>query len=168
MTETSPGGSSVQTFPRRDAAGRVRSLAELVVAAGLGTVVGLVALTVVEGILALIGLTDFGSASGWLAVILPALLYFDDVRAWRGSREPTPERGTSEAEVKPGRHGLRFLVALVGLAVAVGAGLLAAGLVSALPPMLSGAVGALVAALVYAPVWFLGVRLVTGQRGDER
>jgi hypothetical protein len=144
-----PPEHRVQTFPRRDAAGRVRSLAELVVAAGLGTVVGLAALAAIDGLLALIGLTDFGSASGWLALILPALLYFDDLRAWR-------------------EYGLRFLVALVGLVVALGVGLLAAGLARGLPAMLSGAVGALVAALVYAPVWFVGVRYVTGQRGDER
>jgi hypothetical protein len=143
MAPTSPDRSPAQTFPRRDAAGRVRSLAELVVAAGLGTVVGLVALAVIDGLLALIGVADFGSASGWLAVILPALLYFEDLRAWRG-------------------YGLRFLVAPVGLVVAVGAGLLAAGVTGALPAMLSGAVGALVSALVYAPIWFLGVRWVTG------
>jgi hypothetical protein len=155
MPQTSPDTPPVrpaQTFPRRDAAGRVGSLAELVVAAGLGTVVGLVALAAIEGILALIGLTDFGSASGWLALILPALLYFDDLRAWRP-------------------YGLRFLVALVGLVVALGVGLLAAGLARPLPAMLSGAVGALVAALVYAPVWFVGVRLLTGadvRARDER
>jgi hypothetical protein len=170
MGQTSPDTPSVQpvqTFPRRDAAGRVRSLAELAVAAGLGTVVGLAALAAIEGILALIGLTDFGSASGWLALILPGLLYFDDLRAWRRHGEPTSERGTTEAEAKLRHHGLRFLVAPIGLGVALGAGLLAAGVANALPAMLSGAVGALVAALVYAPVWFLGIRLVTGA-GDGR
>jgi hypothetical protein len=147
MTQTSPDRSPAESFPRRDANGRVRSLAELIVAAALGTVVALAALAAIEGVLALIGLSDFGSASGWLALILPALLYFDDLRAWRG-------------------YGSRFLVALVGLAVALGAGLLAAGAVRALPAILSGAVGALVAASIYAPVWFLGVRLVTG--ADDR
>ena len=144
MADTTPAANTptAQTFPRRDAAGRVLSLAELVVASGLGTLVGLAALALIEGVLALVGLSSFGSGSGWLAGILPALLFFDDLRAWRG-------------------HGVRFLVAPVGLVVAIGAGLLAAGAVSALPAMVSGAVGALVAVLVYAPVWFLGVRWLT-------
>jgi hypothetical protein len=159
---------ATQTFPRRDDAGRVRDLKELVVAAGLGTAVGFVALLAVEGVLALIGLSEFGSASGWFAAILPALLFFDDLRAWRGS-------------------GVRFLVALVGLAVALATGLLAAGLVAGTAPidsvagtapidsvagtapMVSGGVGALVAALVYAPVWFLGIRRLApgGRDGSE-
>jgi hypothetical protein len=151
MAQNSPHTPPVQpaqTFPRRDAAGRVRSLAELVVAAGLGTVVGLAALAAIEGILALIGLTDFGGASGWLALILPALLYFDDLRAWR-------------------EYPLRFLVAPIAVLVALGAGLFAAGAARPLPAMLSGAVGALVAALVYAPVWFFGIRRVTGEGGQD-
>ena len=145
MGQTSPDTPSVQpvqTFPRRDAAGRVRSLAELMVASAGGTVVGLAALALIEGVLALIGLSSFGSASGWLAAILPGLLFFDDLRAWRG-------------------HGTRFLVGAVGLGLALVVGLLAAGAVRSLPAMVSGFIGALVAALVYAPVWFLGIRWLT-------
>jgi len=134
-----------QVFPRRNADGRVISLVELVAAALLGTLVGLAALALIDGIFALIGLGSFGRASGWLALILPALLFFDDLRAWRG-------------------YGVRILVALVGAGVAIGIGLIAAALVSALPPMLSGAVGAAVAALVYSPVWFVGIRWLTGHR----
>jgi len=141
MTEKSVS----QVFPRRDADGRVISLVELVAAALLGTLVGLAALALIDGIFALIGLGSFGRASGWLALILPALLFFDDLRAWRG-------------------YGVRFLVALVGAGVAIGIGLIAAALVSALPPVLSGAVGAAVAALVYSPVWFVGIRWLTGHR----
>jgi hypothetical protein len=138
--------SATQVFPRRDSAGRVKSLGELVVAAALGTLVGLVALAVIDGILALIGIGTFGGASGWLAAILPALLLFDDLRAWRG-------------------HGVRFLVAPVAAGVAIGVGLIAAAAVRTLPPMVSGAVGAVVAALVYCPVWFLGIRWLTGHHG---
>ncbi|GEM_PF-1029567 len=134
-----------QVFPRRDADGRVISLVELVAAALLGTLVGLAALALIDGIFALIGLGSFGRASGWLALILPALLFFDDLRAWRG-------------------YGVRILVALVGTGLAIGIGLIAAALVSALPPMVSGAVGAAVAALVYSPVWFVGIRWLTGHR----
>ena len=139
--------SATQVFPRRDAAGRVRSLAELVVASLLGTVVGLAALALIEGVLALLGLSTFGRASGWLAAILPGLLFFDDLRAWRG-------------------YGVRFLVALVGAAVAIGVGLIGAAGLGALPPMISGAAGAALAVAVYSAVWFLGIRWLTGHRDE--
>jgi hypothetical protein len=143
MAERSP----TQAFPRRDEAGRVISLGELLVAAAGGTLVGLAALALVDGVLALIGLGDFGRASGWLAAILPAFLFFDDFRAWRGS-------------------WVRLLVALGALAVGLAAGLLGAGLVQALPPIISGATGALVAVLGYAVIWYTGIRWLTGHRGS--
>lgn len=132
-----------QVFPRRDAAGRVVHLVELLLAAVLGVLVGLAALALIDGIIALIGLATFGSASGWLALILPALLFFDELRAWRG-------------------HGVRFLVAIVGAAVAIGLGLIVSGLTDGLPPMVAGALGAAVAAIVYSFVWFLGIRWLSG------
>jgi hypothetical protein len=138
MAEMSP----TLTFPRRDAAGRVLSLAELVAASALGVLVGLAALALIDGIIALLGFGDFGDASGWLTLILPALVFFDDLRAWSG-------------------HGVRFLVAVVAAGVGIGLGLIAAGLVSGLPPMLGGSVGAVVAAVVYAVVWFVGIRWLT-------
>lgn len=137
-----------QIFPRRTADGRVISLGELLAAAMIGVAVGLVALALIDGIFALIGLGSFGRASGWLAAILPALLFFDDLRAWRG-------------------HGVRILVALVGAIVAIGLGLIAAALASGLPPILSGAAGAVVASGAYAPIWFVGIRWLTGHHGLE-
>ena len=123
------------------------SLGELLVAALGGTVVGLAALVLIDGVFALIGVGTFGRASGWLAAILPAFLFFDDFRAWR-------------------RHGVRILVALVAAVAAIGLGLLVAGAVRGLPPILAGSVGAAVAALVYSFVWFVGIRWLTGHRTD--
>ena len=100
-------GPVARQFPRRDAAGRVANLRELVVAGAAWTVLAWAGLTVIDALLALAQLTSFGSSSGWLAMILPALLYFDDIRAWRG-------------------FGVRFLVAVVGATIAIGLGLLAA------------------------------------------
>jgi hypothetical protein len=138
--------SVTQTFPRRDADGRVVSLGELLAVGALGTLAGLVVLAVIDGILALVGLSEFGHASGWLALILPALIYFDDLRAWRG-------------------YAVRILVAVVAAGVAIGLGLVVAALASGLPPMISGAAGAMVAAVLYGLVWFVGVRWLTGQQG---
>jgi hypothetical protein len=137
--------SVAQTFPRRDAEGRVVSVAELLAAALLGTLVAAVGLAIIDGLLSLIGVGSFGRASGWLALILPGLLFFDEIRAWRG-------------------YGVRFLVGLVGGAVAIALGLLVAALFSGLPPLLSGGLGAAVAAVIYAFVWFVGIRWLTGQK----
>jgi hypothetical protein len=139
--------SSTQVFPRRDTDGRVISLAELLAAAFGGTLLGLCALALIDGVFAIIGLGKFGRGSGWLAAILPAFLFFDDFRAWRG-------------------RSARIVVALVAAAVSIALGLTAAAAVSGLPPILSGAVGATVAALVYSFVWFVGIRWLTGRRTD--
>lgn len=128
---------------RRDANGRAVSLLQLTAAALAGLAVAFAALVLIDGVLALVGLSDFGDASGWLAVILPGLLFFDDIRAWRG-------------------YGVRFLVAPVAAAVAIGLGLIAAALANSWPATLSGVVGALVATLLYSPIWFLGIRWLTG------
>lgn len=141
MTDKAP---KAPVLLQRDSNGRIVSLLQLTAAAVVGTAVAFVALLLIDGALALIGLSDFGDASGWLALILPALLFFDEIRAWQG-------------------YGVRFLVAPVGAAVAIGLGLIVAALASSWPPMLSGVVGALVAALLYSPIWFHGMRWLTGE-----
>jgi hypothetical protein len=143
--------SVVQTIPRRDGDGRVLRLPEFVGVALGYTVVNGVGLAVIDAVVALLGsgfggsgqASTIGRSPGWLMLILPGLLFFDDLRAWRG-------------------HGVRFLVAIVAAVVAIGVGLIVAGLVRGLPPILSGGLGALVAVLLYAPIWFLGVRYLTG------
>jgi len=138
--------SATQTFPRRDADGRVISLKELLVAVAVGTLLGLAALALIDGIFSLIGLGNFGHASGWLTAILPIFLFVDDFRGWK--------------RVGGGR---RWIVAAIGLAVALTVGLIAASLVSGLPAILSGCVGALVFALFYTIIWYVWIRWLTGQ-----
>jgi hypothetical protein len=128
--------------PRRDEDGRVVSLPELLAAATGFTVVNAIGLVLIDGLLALLGLGTFGRSSGWLVLILPAFLYFDDFRAWKAVR-------------------LRWLAAPVAALVGLALGLLAAGLLRGQAPLLSGAVAALVAALAYAPVWWGGVRFLS-------
>jgi hypothetical protein len=117
-------------------------LSELVAAAGFGTLLGWVAVVVISGLTAAIGLGRFGGASGWLAVILPALIFFDDLQGWRPYR-------------------IRIPVALVCGVASIVLGLVAAAAASGLAPIYSGAVGALVAAMVYSPAWFLAIRAAT-------
>jgi hypothetical protein len=137
------------TFPHKDEHGRAVSVGELTVASLGGAVVALVGLMAVSGVLALLSLGKFTDASGWLALILPALLFFDDLRGWRP-------------------YKVRFAAAFVAAVVGIGLGLLAAGAVRAWPPLFSGAVGAVVAAVVYSPAWFYGIRWGTGQHSEMR
>jgi hypothetical protein len=135
------------TFPRRDANGRVINLPEFVGVALAYTVVNGVGLALIDGLIALMGLTDFGRSTGWLMLILPGLLFVDELRAWRG-------------------YGVRFLVGIVSAVVAIGVGLIGAAVAHDLPPILSGGVGAVIAVAVYAPLWFLSIRSLTGERSS--
>jgi hypothetical protein len=137
---------AVAAFPRRDEHGRAISLAELAMASVGGLVVAFIGLLIIDGILALLKIGSFATAPGWLALILPALVFFDDLRGWRG-------------------YPVRFAVAFVTAVVAIGIGLLVAGQISA-APLLTGALGALVAVVIYCPAWFFGVRWSTGQHSE--
>jgi hypothetical protein len=136
--------SKTTNVPRRDAAGRVVGLPDLIAAALAYALVNAAGLLLIDGVLALLGLSRFGRSSGWLVLILPGLLFFDELRAWRG-------------------FPVRFVVALVAAVVAVGLGLLVAGLATDLPPLVSGGIGALVAVVVYGVIWFPAIRWVTGE-----
>ncbi|MFY1673774.1 hypothetical protein ACN27G_28105 [Plantactinospora sp. WMMB334] len=131
-------------FPRRDDRGRIVVLADLLGVALAGVVVGLLGLLVFDAGFALLGLGDFGEASGWLAVILPAWIFVEEFRAW--SFGPA-----------------RIAAALVAAAVGITTGLLAAGLAASTPPLVSGGLAAAVFAVAYALVWFVGVRWLAGR-----
>jgi hypothetical protein len=126
-------------FPRRDEHGRIERVVDLLGFVLAGIVFGVVVLLVVDGAVALLGRGTFGGASGWLAAVLPGWLFVEEFRAWRGTR-------------------WRFAVALACAAVGLALGLAVAGAVNALPPLASGAIGATVATLAYASLWFYGVR----------
>ncbi|MGC5017227.1 hypothetical protein [Micromonospora sp. DT47] len=133
-------------FPRRDAEGRILTLGDLVGIGLAGWVVGMLALVLFDLAFASIGAGDFGRTNGWLAVILPAWLFWDDFRAW--------EFGAA-----------RVVAALVAAAVAAVGGLLVAGLAGGLAPLLTGGLGALAFTLVYAVLWFQGVHWLARRTG---
>ncbi|MDG4790581.1 hypothetical protein O7626_32500 [Micromonospora sp. WMMD1102] len=131
-------------FPRRDDQGRIMVLADLLGVALVGVVVGMLALLVFDFGFSLLGLGEFGRASGWLALVLPAWIFVEEFRAWRFGPA-------------------RVAAALVAAAVGIAAGLLAAGLAASTPPLVSGGLGAAVFAIAYALVWFVGVRWLAGR-----
>ncbi|GAB3068117.1 hypothetical protein [Micromonospora schwarzwaldensis] len=139
-------GEQQRGFPRRDAEGRILTLGDLLGVTLAGLVIGLLALLLFEWAFATVGAGGFGGTNGWLAVILPLWLFWDDFRAW--------EFGAA-----------RVLAALVGLGVGVLAGLLAAGLAAGLPALFTGALAAAVFTVVYAVIWFHGVHWLARRTG---
>jgi hypothetical protein len=134
-------------FPRRDEHGRVVRLVDLLALMVAGLVAGLVVLLVIDGAGSLVGWGEFGRASGWLVLVLPAFLVIEEWRAWRGVRG-------------------RPLVAISGGLAAIALGLLVAGLTPG-PPLVSSGVGAVVAALVYAVYWYHGIRWLVRREGGS-
>ncbi|WFE45419.1 hypothetical protein [Verrucosispora sp. WMMD1129] len=133
-------------FPRRDAEGRIRTLGDLVGVGLAGVVIGLLVLVIFDAAFAWFGAGEFGQANGWLAVILPAWLFWEDFRAW--------DFGAP-----------RVVAALVAVAMAVVSGLLVAGVATTLPPLLSGVLAATTFTVVYAMIWFPGVRWLANRTG---
>jgi hypothetical protein len=131
---------SETTFPRRDADGRVVHLVELIAWVGAGLVLGFVVLLVIDGVSSLLGAGRFGQVSGWLAAILPVWLFTEEFRAWRAvaARIITA-------------LGCGVLAVVIGFSASVAAS-------HALPPLGSGAVGAAISAVLYALLWYVGIR----------
>jgi hypothetical protein len=140
MTEAQSG------FPRRDAEGRILAVTDLLGLVLAGLVIGVLALIVFDGGFSLLGFGDFGRASGWLAVILPAWAFVEEFRAWSFG-------------------AARVVAALVGVAVSIAFGLLVAGLLNEAGPLWSGAAAAAAFALAYSLIWFYGVRWLAHRTG---
>lgn len=138
-----------ERFPRRDADGRVVGLADLLALTAAGLVIGFGVLVVIDGSGALLGWGEFGHASGWLALILPAWLFvIEELRAWRAVRA-------------------RLAVVGSGGLLAMAMGLLVAGVTPG-PPLVSSGVGAVVAAIAYAVYWYHGIRWLARREGSLR
>ncbi|WP_041840505.1 hypothetical protein [Actinoplanes friuliensis] len=142
MTETKS-----ERRPRRDADGRLTTIGDLLGVAFAGLVTGMVVLLIFEGIMSLARAFDFGSSSGWLALILPVWLFTEEFRA-------------------AGYGAYRIVVAALGAGLGVAVGMTLAGLASAgFPPLVSGAVGALGLTVVYCLIWFYGLRWLSHRAG---
>jgi hypothetical protein len=133
--------------PRRGADGRLVTVGDLLGVAFAGLVTGIVVLLVFEGIMALAQAFEFGSSSGWLALILPVWLFTEEFRA-------------------AGYGAYRIVVAALAAGFGVAVGMTLAGLAAAtFPPLVSGAAGALGLTVVYSLVWFYGLRWLSHRAG---
>ncbi|WP_106127273.1 hypothetical protein [Pseudosporangium ferrugineum] len=133
--------------PRRDADGRLATVQDLVGVALAGLVAGLVVLLIFEGVMSLVRASEFGQASGWIAIVLPVWLFTEEFRA-------------------AGFGAYRIVVAGLGSGFGVAVGMTLAGLAAPLfPPLVSGAAGAFGLTVVYCVVWFYGLRWLSHRAG---
>jgi hypothetical protein len=117
---------------------RLTRLTDLLAQVLAGLVISIAGVLAIDGLFALLGVGKFGNLNGWLALIFPFIVFAGQFSACKG------ERG-------------RGLVALLGTVAAIGLGTIAATSFDDLPPIGSGGVGALVATLVYATIWHVGL-----------
>jgi hypothetical protein len=110
-------------------------------AAGTGGVlVGAAFVAAIDGVFALAGLGRFGDLSGMFAALPAVFVLFEEYRKER-------------------RPALALLCAALALVIGTGAGYAVSG---AAPPLVSGAVAALAAVVVYVVLWYVGSRHLEG------
>lgn len=138
---------SPSAFPRRDGNGRVVSALELVGSAMAAVVIGVIVLVAIDGLFTLIGVGTFGKISGWLAGILMVFGYVEDFRAWKGVAG-------------------RAFIAVMGVVIGVAVGSIVNGALTGLASVFAGAISVAIAGLIYAVVWFFGIRWSANRFGD--
>ncbi|MFC3382876.1 hypothetical protein [Couchioplanes azureus] len=123
------------------------SVQDLMGVALAGLVAGLVVLLIFEGVLSLLRISEFGAASGWIAIVLPVWLFTEEFRA-------------------AGYGAYRIVVAALGAGFGIAVGMTLAGLVAPIfPSLVSGAIGAFGLTVVYCLVWFYGLRWLSHRAG---
>lgn len=119
---------------------RINRLTDLLAQCLAGFLISIAGILIMDGLFALIGIGKFGDLNGWLALIFPIMVFVGQFQAAKG------ERG-------------RIIIAALGAVVGLGLGSTAAGAFAHLPAIGSGAVGALLATLVYAAIWHIGLAI---------
>ncbi|MEV3939150.1 hypothetical protein AB0K52_24630 [Glycomyces sp. NPDC049804] len=124
---------------------KVETLGQLLGTALAYFVMGAVVLVVIDLVFVLPTGRGFGQTSGWIAALPTVWVYTEQFRRYAGAR----------------RWGLMLVGVLLGLAAGFAVALIAP---TAWPPVLTGGLGGLTAALVYGPLWFAGINAF----GEER
>jgi hypothetical protein len=137
----------IASYPPRDANGRVGTLPNILGGVVFGIVICMIVLVVIDGLFTLLGVGKFGTISGWLAGILPVWMFIEDFRAWKGV---------------PGRIAVALAAGVLGLI----AGIALSGTLTGLRPAFDGGISVAVACLIYAVIWFFGIRYLASRLGE--
>jgi hypothetical protein len=143
-----PAAARTPSFPPRDADGRIATVQSMLAGVGFAMVIGIVLVLAIDGVVTLIGRGSFGSFSGWIAGVLAVWMFVEDFRAWRG----VPAR---------------ILVAIAGVVLAVAFGGALNVILQSLPEVFAGAISVTAAALLYAVIWFFGVRFFADRQPER-
>jgi len=142
------GDAPRPTFPRRDAKGRVASFPEMLGGVVGNVVLGTALVAAIDGLVTVAITGTFGQISGWLAGILMVWVFVEEFRAWR---------------IGPAR----ILVAFVAGVVGVLAGAALSARLDVLSHLFAGALGVALAGVIYAIIWFYGIRVLADRLGKE-
>ncbi len=142
-----PSSARAANFPRRDADGRIAQLPDMLGGVFFYLVVGTIVLVAIDGLVSLFNIGRFGHVSGWLAGILLVFMFVEDFRSWKGAP-------------------LRIAVAFVGAVLGILAGSALGGRID-LPAVFAGAISVALAGVIYALVWFFGIRFVVSRLGER-
>jgi hypothetical protein len=137
----------IASFPPRDAQGRIANLPEIVGGVLFGVVLCVIVLVVIDGAFSLLGIGKFGTISGWLAGILTIWMFVEEFRAWKGV---------------PARLAVALIAAAIGLIL----GVLLSSQLGSMPAVFNGSLSVTVAGLVYAVIWFFGIRYLASRFGE--
>lgn len=144
MSDKDAQTADKESFPPRDEHGRVADLGQWLGFVAAAVVIGFGLLLALDVIVSLFDWGTFGNTNGWVAAILAAFLFTDDFK---------------NNKFRTARWQAMALALVLGIMVTLAVSLF-------LPPwpvLFSGGVAALFGALVYAWVWFAGVRAL----GDD-
>jgi hypothetical protein len=144
---STPG--KVASYPPRDANGRIATLANMIGGVIFGAVICMIVLVIVDLLFTLAGVGQFGWVSGWLIGILPVWMFIEDFRGWKSV-------GT-----------VRYGVALIAGALGLASGVALSSHLTSLRPAFNGAISVTVAALIYAVLWFFGIRALASRLGER-
>jgi uncharacterized membrane protein YjfL (UPF0719 family) len=131
--------------PAEEQRPKVETFGQLMGAVLAYFVMGAVALVLIDLVFVLPTGRGFGESSGWIAALPTVWVFTEQFKRYAGAA----------------RWGLMLVGVILGLAAGFAVAII---LPVSWPAMLTGGVGGLVAALVYAPLWFAGIKTF----GEER
>jgi hypothetical protein len=147
VTRTPTPANRIASYPPRDAEGRIATFGDMIGGVIFGIVICFILLVAIDGLFTLLGAGRFGGVSGWLIGILPVWMFIEDFRAWRGV---------------PARIAVMLIAGALGLLV----GVVISAHLTHMRPGFAGSISVTVTCLIYAVLWYFGIRYLANRLGE--